>query len=252
MAVQLAGEGWSVALTGRREAKLAEACKAVEAAGGKALPILGGVEDLAVVKEHYAKIKAAWGGLDCAILNAGVGNSNDAKSFSAKNVRWTFETNIFGVANWMEAVLPDMIAAKSGVIAGIASLAAFKGLPSSGDYSASKAALFTLLESARIDLLGTGVDVVIVCPGFVKSEITDRNEPGSMPFLLETEDGASRILNGIRRRARVVHFPWQLSYLARYVLQPMPGFLYDVVGRRIKRKKKPYVDESKAGAGSRG
>ena len=102
----------------------------------------------------------------------------------------------------------------SGTIAGIASIAGYRGLPKSGAYCASKSALITLLESTRIDLRGTGVDVVTVCPGFVKSEITARNDPKDMMFLLETDDGVRRMIRGIERKERLVHFPWQLSCLA--------------------------------------
>ena len=110
MALQLARRGWQVAVTGRRENRLKEVAAAVEAAGGKALPLLGGVTDLAVVKDHYARVKQAWGGLDWAILNAGVGESMNAKDFKADSYHWTFATNVGGVVNWLEAVLPDMIA----------------------------------------------------------------------------------------------------------------------------------------------
>ena len=241
MAVQLAREGCRLALSGRRKDKLDESCAAARAAGAEdVLPLLGGVTDPAEVKAHYAQIKARWGGADWAILNAGVGDSVNAREFSAENYRWTFDTNINGVANWMEAVLPDMLAQKSGVVAGIASLAAYRGLPDSGAYSASKAALVTMLESMRVDLRGTGVDVVTICPGFVKSEMTDRNLPGgTMPFMLTTEDGCRRMLDGIRARRRVVHFPWQLSLPTIYVLHNMPGFLYDFIASRVKRHKKP-------------
>jgi NAD(P)-dependent dehydrogenase (short-subunit alcohol dehydrogenase family) len=247
MAVQLGREGCRLALTGRRKDKLDAACAAAKAAGAQdVLPLLGGVTDLAEVKRHYAEIKARWGGLDWAVFNAGIGDSRNAREFTAENYRWTFETNVFGVANWIEAVLPDMLAQKSGVLAGIASLAAFRGMPNSGAYSASKAALVTMLESARVDLRGTGVEVVTVCPGFVKSELTDRNEPGSMPFLLETEDGARRTIDGIRAGERVVHYPWQLSLPVIYVLHNLPGFVYDRVAALIKRKKKPYQDPAAA------
>lgn len=236
-AVQLAREGARVALTGRRKEKLEECAQAVRAAGGEPLVLVGDVTDLAQVRAHYAAIKAAWGGLDWAILNAGVGDSRSARELSSDNYRWTFETNVFGVTNWMEAIIPDMIAQRSGMIAGVASLAGYRGMPQSGPYSASKAALITLLESARVDLRGTGVDVVTVCPGFVRSELTDRNDPSGMVFLLETDDGVRRMLDGIRKRKRVVHFPWQLSLPVIYLLHNLPGWLYDVVAGRIRRKK---------------
>jgi short-subunit dehydrogenase len=241
VAVQLARRGWRVAVSGRRKEQLEETARLVKAAGGEPLVLVGSVTEPSEVKAHYAAIKAAWGGLDYAVLNAGVGDMMDAKEFKAETVKWTFDANVFGVCHWIEAALPDMLAQKSGVIAGVASLAGFRGLPKSGPYSASKAALITLLESARVDLRGTGVDVVTVCPGFVRSEMTDRNELGSMPFLMETKDGVAAMLAGIDARRRVVHFPWQLSYASKYVLPAIPDFLYEPLAERFahKRKKAP-------------
>ncbi|MBI3547613.1 MAG: SDR family NAD(P)-dependent oxidoreductase [Elusimicrobia bacterium] len=240
MAVQLARRGWRIALTGRREDKLKEVAKAVQDAGGEALILVGSVTEPAAVKAHYATIRETWGGVDWAILNAGIGDSEHGRRFNAEAVRRTFDTNVFGAAYWIEAVIPDMLRAKRGVIAGIASLAAYRGLPQSGSYSASKAALVTLLESTRIDLRGTGVDVVTVCPGFVKSELTARNNEKDMWFLLETDDGVRRLLAGIDRRKREVHFPWQLSLLMKYVIHNLPGCIYEPLAKRlIKRDKRP-------------
>jgi len=236
MAVELARGGARVAITGRREARLTETCQAVEAAGGECLALLGSVTDMADVKRHYAAIKERWGGLDWAILNAGVGDSMNARQFKAEHYHWTFETNVGGVVNWLETVIPDMVAAGQGTIAGVASLAAFRALPNAGAYCASKAALLVLLESTRLELRGTGVHVVTICPGFIKSEMTARNDPRSMMFLLEVNDAARRILRGIERKQRIVHFPWQLSYLMRYLVHNLPGFLYDRVAARAAQR----------------
>lgn len=240
-AVLLARRGWRLALTGRRVDALKETARLVTEAGGEPLVLPGSVTDMDEVRAHHAAIKAAWGGLDWAILNAGVSESMDSKGFSAELVRWTFDANLLGVARWLELLIPDMVAQGSGVIAGISSLAAFRGLPQSGPYCASKAALNTLLESVRVDLRSTGVDIVTVCPGFVKSEITDRHEAGSMPFLMETEAGCAAIVAGIEARRRVVHFPWPLSYTMKYLVPAVPGFLYDMIASRLGhlRRKKP-------------
>ncbi|MBI5594515.1 MAG: SDR family NAD(P)-dependent oxidoreductase [Elusimicrobia bacterium] len=239
IAVQLGRAGWRVALTGRREPQLKEAAAAVRQAGGTALELLGSVSDPDAVKAHYALIKEAWGGLDWAVLNAGGGDKNNAKAFSAANLTSTIATNLFGVAYWMEAVIPDMVAAGSGTVAAVSSLAGFRGLPSRGSYCASKAALNTMLESARIDLRPAGVRVVTVCPGFVKSELTDRNNPAQMPFLLDTPDGARRIIRGIAEGRRLVHFPWQLSLPVMYLLHNLPGWAYDRIAARLERSKRP-------------
>jgi len=240
LAAQLARRGWRVAITGRRADELRETSRLVQEAGGEPMILGGSVTDDETVKGHYRMIKAAWGGLDYAVLNAGVGDSMHALEFRAEAYRWTFDTNVLGVCRWLEAIIPDMVAQRSGVIAGVASLAAFRGLPGSGPYSASKAALVSLLESTRVDLRGTGVDVVTVCPGFVKSPMTDRNKPGTMPFIMETPAGAAAMLRGIDARRRIVHFPWQLSYATKYLLGNMPGFVYDRLASRLapmRRKK---------------
>jgi NAD(P)-dependent dehydrogenase (short-subunit alcohol dehydrogenase family) len=213
-----------------------ETARAVEAAGGEGLALPGSVTDMADVRRQYAAIREKWGGLDWAILSAGVSDSTDAREFRAERYHWMFATNIGGVVNWLDVVIPDMIAARRGTIVGIASLAAFRGLPRTGAYCASKAALVTLLESTRVDLRGTGVNVVTVCPGFIKSELTARNDPREMAFLLELEDGVRRILRGIERERRIVHFPWQISYLMKYIVHNMPGFLYDRVAAKSSRR----------------
>jgi NAD(P)-dependent dehydrogenase (short-subunit alcohol dehydrogenase family) len=240
-AVQLGRRGWRVAITGRRREQLEETARLLREAGGEPLVLQGSVSDPAQVKSHYAAIVSAWGGLDWVLLNAGISERTDAREFSAETVKLVLDSNLMGVAYWMEAVLPGMIAQGSGLLAGVSSLASFRGLPRTGAYSASKAGLNALLESARVDLIRTGVKVVTVCPGFVKTEITERNDPKAMPFLMEVEDAVSVMLAGIDARKRVVHFPWQISYLTKYVLGGLPDFLYDRIAAKLERfrKKRP-------------
>ncbi len=247
IAVQLARRGWKIAVTGRRVEELEKTARLIAEAGGEALVLPGSVVDDGEVRAHYARIKAAWGGVDWAILNAGVSEYMNAKEFKAELVRWTFDVNVLGACRWIEAVLPGMLEQGSGVVAGISSLAAFRGLPSSGPYSASKAALSALLESTRVDLRGTGVDVVTVCPGFVKSEMTRRNDPRSMPFLMETPAGAAAVVAGIEARRRVVHFPWQLSYAMKYAVGSMPDFAYDWLAQKLSylRRKEPSAEAAR-------
>ena len=249
MARQLGAKGCRLAITGRREGKLAEAAAAAREAGAQdVLELVGSVAELDEVREQYRRVKETFDGLDVVILNAGVGDSRNAKRFTVEEYRWTFETNVFGMCNWLQVVIPDMLRAKRGTIAGMSSSAAWRGFPSTGSYCASKAAVSTMLESMRVDLRGTGIDVVTVLPGFVKSEITARNNPKTMMCLLETDDGARRVLRGIEKRRRIVHFPRPFTWFLRYFIGGMPGFLYDWFATKfIKRDKQPYVDESHGG-----
>jgi len=235
MARQLAGRGCRIAITGRRENELKATAGLVTSGGGECLPLVGSVTEREVVKAHHAAIRERFGGLDWMILNAGVGESVDARNFRADVYDRVFATNVGGAVNWLEAVLPTMIAARSGLVAGISSLAGWRGLPGAGAYSASKAALSTLLESTRVDLLGTGVDVVTVCPGFIRTGSRKPGDAEGKIFLLDLEDGVRRILAGIERRRRLVHFPWQLSWPMRHVVRNLPDGAYDFVIGRLRQ-----------------
>jgi short-subunit dehydrogenase len=237
MAIQLAREQTLLALTGRREEKLRETAELVKKAGGQVLILVGDASDPQTVKRHYAQIQEAWGGLDWAILNAGVSFRNPGTDFSAAIYRKTFETNIMGAVYWMETIIPDMVKARSGTIAGIASLAGFVGLPLSSAYSSSKAALISLLESLRLDLAGSGVSVVTVCPGFIKTEMTDKNDPKDMFFILEGKDGARRIIEAIRKKKRLSYFPWPLAWPMVWILPNLPRSLYDFIARQMIRRR---------------
>ena len=245
-AIQLGARGCRVAITGRREEMLRDVERAARAAGALDVCVLpGSVTDLMTVREHYAKIVAQWQGIDVAILNAGVGDGDHSSQFSAASYRWHFETNVFGVCNWLEVLIPPMLEAGAGVIAGVSSPAGWRGLPSTGPYSASKAALSTMLESVRVDLRGRGISIVTVCPGFVKSELTDRNDPRDMPYVLTAEAGVKRMLRGIERRRRLVHFPRRLTWPLRYLVTPMPPWVFDALASKfIRRRKKPYFDSA--------
>jgi NAD(P)-dependent dehydrogenase (short-subunit alcohol dehydrogenase family) len=232
MARQLGRRGFRIAVTGRRAERLHETEAEVTSAGGECLALRGSVGDPEKVRQHYARIEEAWGGLDWVILNAGISNPTPALRFDADAYREIFATNVGGAINWLGVALPGLLAQRRGKIAALSSLAAWRGLPNSGAYSASKAALLTLLESARIDLRGTGVEIVTVCPGFIHSDLEDAGQ-GRRPFVLGLEEGARRILAGVERGDAMVAFPWQLSCLVRGLVAPLPVPVYDRIAARV-------------------
>jgi NAD(P)-dependent dehydrogenase (short-subunit alcohol dehydrogenase family) len=233
MVRQLASRGFRVAGTGRREQELLETARLVRAAGGEFLPFVGSVSDPEAVARDSAELRERWGGLDWLILNAGVGDAVDARDFSPEVYRHVFATNVEGAVNWLGAVLPWMLEAGGGTVAGISSLAAWRGMPRAGAYSASKAALATLLESTRIDLRGTGVRVVTVFPGFIRNRGVPTAGDRGKPFLLDLEDGVRRILDGVESGRPIVHFPWPLSLPMRYVVRSLPPAAFDWLMARL-------------------
>lgn len=107
-------------------------------------------------------------------------------------MRRLLQINIFGVTNWLAALLPGMLHRQQGILAAVSSLASNRGLPGAGPYCASKAAVSTLMESLRLEARQRGIQLSTIEPGFIKSELTERNR-FPMPFLMET-DQAVRIM----------------------------------------------------------
>lgn len=121
-----------------------------------------------------------------------------------------------------------------GTLAGIASVAGFRGLAGNGAYCASKSAAIAWLESLRVELYGSGVSVVCVCPGYIDTPMTRVNRY-HMPFLLPADEAARRIARAIAARRRLAVIPWQMA-LVSIPLRLMPGWLYDRLASRAPRK----------------
>ena len=117
-----------------------------------------------------------------------------------------FDTNVMGMAHGVEAVLADMRRRRSGAIAGMASMAGYRGLPRSEAYGATKAAEINMLESLRIDLRPHGISVHTVCPGFVRTDLTAKNT-FPMPFMLDADQAARRIVRGLEKGKAEIAFP---------------------------------------------
>jgi NAD(P)-dependent dehydrogenase (short-subunit alcohol dehydrogenase family) len=235
MAIQVASRGWRIALTARRADQLAETADLVRVAGGQALELVGSVADPNCVRDHAERLLEVFGGVDVAVLNAGVGVRQSARQFDAEAYRYCADINYFGVCHWIESVLPLMLAGGGGVIAGVSSPAGWRGFPRIGPYSASKAALSAMLESLRIELAGSGVHVLTVFPGFVRTEMTAQRDPELMPGLIDADVAARQIVSGIDNRRRYVFVPHHLAWPLRWVLRLAPDALYDVLARRMRR-----------------
>ena len=158
-----------------------------------------------------------------------------ASRYDAEVVDRIIQVNLLGVSYCIEAVLPQMVARQDGHIVGVGSLAGYRGLPGSAAYCASKAGLAALLESLRIELRRYNVRVTTICPGFVKTPLTERNR-FPMPFLLELEDAAARMYRAIRREDTEFSFPFPLAFPVR-IARFLPNWLYDrMLGKKQAQK----------------
>jgi len=228
LAVELGRRGAALGLFARRADELMKVAEEIERGGGKALVLPGDVRQSSEIENAAARLREQWGRIDVLVANSGVGIITPASELRADTVANVISVNTIGVVNSVAAVLPDMLARQRGHLVAISSLAAFRGLPKSAAYSASKAAVSTFFESLRVDLRRSGVDVTIIHPGFIKTPMT-AGRKGKLPFLLELDDATRRIVRAIERRPRTYAFPWQLAGLMR-LLKFMPNALYDRIG----------------------
>jgi short-subunit dehydrogenase len=164
------------------------------------------------------------------IANAGVGATVDAADLKGSAVANVINVNVLGAANSVEAVVPEMVKRGSGHLVVISSLAAYRGLPKSAAYCASKAAVSAFFESLRLDLQPRGIAVTIIHPGFIKTPLTAGRQ-AQMPFLMELDDAVQKIVSAIERRKKSYAFPWQLASVVR-IGMIMPNFMYDWFSRR--------------------
>ncbi|MBI5544924.1 MAG: SDR family NAD(P)-dependent oxidoreductase [Deltaproteobacteria bacterium] len=231
LAEQVALSKGRVALFARTREQLDLVAQQVKSRGAEPLVLEGDVADLASVRGAHQQVVERWGRVDVALLNAGTGATFPLTRFDAERVRRIFEVNVFGIVHWLHCLLPPMLEAKAGTIVGISSLAAQRGGPSAGAYSASKAAVSNLLESVRLEARLSGVAVCTVEPGFVRTEMTAQNK-FEMPFLMEPQDAARAICEGVARGKSVIRFPWQLA-AGMALMRWMPDWLYERIGGRM-------------------
>jgi short-subunit dehydrogenase len=176
-----------------------------------------------------------FGAPDLVIANAGIASGTEGADLrDVAKLRKMLEVNVAGLAATLAAFAPAMRESGRGTLAGIASVAGFRGLAGNGAYCASKAAAIKWMESLRAELHGRGVSVVCVCPGYIDTPMTQVNR-FRMPFLLSADEAAKRIARVIAARRRLAVIPWQMA-LVSVALRAMPGWLYDRLASRAPRK----------------
>ena len=235
LSVELGRRGAGVGLLARRAETLREIADEVEKAGGRALALPADVRDAEAVRRAADELRARFNRVDVMVANAGIVPTTHVLDLRPDDLADVMSVNVVGAVNSVTAVLPEMVKQGSGQLVAISSLAAYRGLPKSGAYCASKAALSAFFESLRIDLRGTGVDVTIIHPGFIKTPVTE-GRAARMPYLMELDDAVKKIIRAIESRKKSYAFPWQLASIVRAaMLFPIP--LYDrIVSKRSYRE----------------
>ena len=235
LALEIARQGYDLGLTARRADRLESLTAKIRARGGRAE---FETADAARRDETHAALAALaerLGPVDLLIANAGIGLGTDALAPNAETLEAEFRVNVFGAFYAIEATVPAMRERGGGHIVAISSLASHRGLPGAAGYCATKAALTRLVEGMRPDWARAGIRATIVHPGYVRSELTDRNRY-RMPLLMDTDRAARLIVRAIRRRRKVCEFPWRMSILVRHLVRHLPDRL---LATRIRSDKRP-------------
>jgi short-subunit dehydrogenase len=169
-----------------------------------------------------------------ALLTAGTYGRVDPRKLDAQVFREHLEVNVMGTVHCLEAVLPAMLELRHGRIAVVASVTGYAALPRAAAYGATKAFLISMSESLRADLAGTGVEVTVINPGYVRTPLTAQNE-FKMPFLIEPEEAARTIADGLETGKPEISFPLPMA-LAMKTLGSLPGALSRRYAARVSKQ----------------
>jgi short-subunit dehydrogenase len=171
---------------------------------------------------------------DIVFANAGVSGGTSNGFEDDEKLYQILETNIFGVVNTITPIVPKMIKRRNGRIVIISSMASFRGLATQPAYSASKACVRYYGESLNNSLKKYGINVNVVCPGFIKTPLTDKNH-FYMPFIINTNEAVKKIQHGIRRNKKIIIFPKILYYAIKF-LSSLPFGLDDFIYSKLPEK----------------
>ncbi len=229
LAIQLSRKGAAVGLLARRAEVLKQVAEDIESCGGRALVLPADVTDAAAVRNAARELRQHFGPIDVLVANAGISVNTFVPDLCEKKIAELININVTGVVNSVSAVLPDMVSRGSGHLVGNSSLAAYRGLPKTAAYCASKAAVSSFMEAIRIDLRGSGVDVTIIHPGFVKTSLIEHIR--RTPYVMELDHAVRKIIRAIEKRKKRYSFPWQLATVAR-ACKIMPTPMYDWFAER--------------------
>ncbi len=217
LALEMSNAGAELVLSARNMEKLAEV---VASLPGKARAVAIDVSDAASVRA--AAVEA--GPVDGVVHMAAVYWPMKAQDWNADQVEAMCDINFTGAARVLGAIVPAMMKRGRGHIVLTGSLSGFRGLPGAIGYGASKAAVMHLAETMRADLQGTGVEVQLVNPGFIRTRLTDMNT-FSMPFIMDADQAAKHYFAQMNRRTFSANFPTLFSLFFRGA-QFLPDWLY--------------------------
>lgn len=220
-------------LCGRNKERLFETAANCKEKGAEVYTYLFDVTDAFAAQEAILNADATHP-IDLLIANAGISGGVLGEPEGGAQTRQIFNTNIFGVVNSVLPALERMRKRKSGQIAIIASIAGYRGLPSAPAYSASKSCVKAWGEALRGWLRDEKIKVNVICPGFIKTPLTDANV-FKMPFLMQPQKAARIIKKGIAKNKAIIAFPLPMAFGA-WLMSALPSYIIHPILRHLPKK----------------
>lgn len=231
IALNYANNDTNLYLIGRNIEKLEEVKKICEEKNSNVLIKSIDVRNKEEMKKYLESININF---DIIFANAGISGGTAGGFENDDGVYAILETNIFGVINTINPIIPKMIQQNKGRIVIISSMASFRGLPTAPAYSASKSCIKTYGEALNNYLKNYNIDVNVVCPGFIKTPLTDKNN-FPMPFMLNVETAVKKINKGLVKNRKFIIFPKFLYYIIK-IIDMLPFGISDFIFSKLPKK----------------
>ena len=226
LALDLAGEGFTVYVTARSEEALRELAEQSDGLEGRIVAAAGDVTDTQAMAGIAERIDADGNGLALSVFNAGVYLPVHGETLKVADFNKSFAVNLSGVVNGLVPAIERMKARGRGQIAIVSSVTGYGGMPTSAAYGATKAALINMAESLKFDLDKFGVRIQVINPGFVDTPATADNA-FEMPALLQPEEAARRIAKGLKSASFEITFPRRFTYVLKALqFLPYPAYFW--------------------------
>lgn len=226
LALDLAGEGFTVYATARSEGPLSELEAQSDGLKGQIVAAPGDVTDAAMMAGIASRIDGEGKGLALAVFNAGIYLPVHGETLKVADFDKSFSVNLSGVINGLVPAIERMKAHGRGQVAIVSSVTGYGGMPTSAAYGATKAALINMAESLKFDLDKFGVRIQIVNPGFVDTPATADNA-FEMPALLQPDEAAKRIAQGLKSDSFEITFPRRFTYVLKALqFLPYPAYFW--------------------------
>jgi short-subunit dehydrogenase len=213
LALEYATSGVTLGLLGRNADRLESVAAQCRTKGANVVAGIIDVTDNAAIGIWLKEFDRNHA-IDLCIANAGISAGTGGNGESLEQIHRIFDINITGVINTLHAVASEMTMRGYGQLAIVSSLAGFRGSPTAPAYSASKAAVRIYGQALQGSLAPHGVSVSVICPGFIKTPMTEVN-PFPMPFIMAGDKAARIIKEGLARRKTLIAFPLPMLLLAK-------------------------------------